>query len=93
MSGSTYESSLAVVIHQFMYVDASCQHAHRRTHLPFLLIQADYQDLEKATVLAFKYALETPELLKGLESREAFQNFTDLVALAHPVDRYRSVAP
>ena len=52
------------------------------------MCQADLQDLEKATTLAFKYALETPELLKGRESRQAFKDFTDVVAIAHPVERY-----
>lgn len=49
--------------------------------------QADPQDLEKATELAFKYALESSELLKGEESRQAFKDFLDLVAAAHPINR------
>ncbi len=47
----------------------------------------DVVDLEKATVLAFKYALEGSELLKGAESRQAFLDFLGLVAAAHPIDR------
>lgn len=50
-------------------------------------LQADLQDIEKATLLAFKYALDAPELLKGEDSRSAFVNFTEVVAAAHPIDR------
>lgn len=46
--------------------------------------QVEFQDLEKATVLAFRYALDSPELLKGVQSRQAFANFTSAVASAHP---------
>ena len=52
-----------------------------------LTTQADPKDLEKATSLALKYALESTELLKGQESRQAFKDFVDLVAGAHPIDR------
>ena len=55
-------------------------------------MQADLQDIQKATVLAFKYALDAPELLKGEASRSAFINFTNAVAAAHPIDRYEMSA-
>ena len=37
-------------------------------------------------MLAFKYAQDSTELLKGLESRQAFKDFVDVIAAAHPAD-------
>ena len=50
--------------------------------------QVELRDIEIATTLAFKYTLDSEELLKGAESRQAFTDFVDVVALAHPVDRW-----
>lgn len=51
-------------------------------------LQADPQDLDKATRLAFRYALGSPELLRGAGPRRAFVDFVALVAQAHPIDRH-----
>ena len=62
------------------------QHEHM-TDACDIFLQADSQDIEKATQLAFKYALESPELLKGSDSRAAFKSFLEVVAQAHPIER------
>ena len=47
----------------------------------------DLVDAESATVLAYRYMLDSKELLKGPEARETYANFTALLATAHPVGR------
>ena len=44
-------------------------------------------DAESATVLAFKYMLDSGELLQGPEARGILIDFAGLVAAAHPVGR------
>lgn len=48
----------------------------------------DLQDVESATILAFKYMLDGSELLKGDASRHAFAHFVHLVSTNHPVERW-----
>ena len=47
----------------------------------------DLVDAESATVLAFKYMLDSGELLQGPEARGILIDFAGLVAAAHPVGR------
>jgi hypothetical protein len=49
------------------------------------VLQVDLNDVLKSTLLAYQYALETPTLLKGLESRQALLDFVDLVSQSHPL--------
>ena len=35
-------------------------------------------------MLAFQYMAQNPHLLKGVEARQAFKDFADVVAIAHP---------
>ena len=60
------------------------------TALPPPAAQAQVMDLvdtESATILAYRYMLDSHELLKGAEARETYMNFTALVAASHPVGR------
>jgi hypothetical protein len=52
-----------------------------------LFVQASLNDIEGATVMSWEYTLATPALLEGLESRQALQDWLDLLLAHHPVKR------
>ena len=47
----------------------------------------DLVDAESATVLAFKYMLDSGDLLQGPQAKGILIDFAGLVAAAHPVGR------
>ena len=51
------------------------------------LVQAGFKDIESATRLAWKYMIDSGDLLKGLEARQAFLDFMELLSASHPIPR------
>lgn len=51
------------------------------------MVQAGSKDIESATRLAWKYMMDSGDLLKGLEARQAFLDFMELMSASHPVPR------
>ena len=49
-----------------------------------MIVQVDLTDIESATVLAFQHIVRSPQLMKGVQSRQALKDFADLTASAHP---------
>ncbi|KAK9807842.1 hypothetical protein WJX72_011018 [[Myrmecia] bisecta] len=52
--------------------------------------QVDLADVTSATLLAFQYMVNSGDLLAGLESRQAFIDFVDMLLLSHPTDSCRA---
>ena len=47
-------------------------------------MQASRVDIESATRLAWKYMMDSGDLLKGIEARQAFLDFVELLSASHP---------
>ncbi len=50
-------------------------------------MQASATDIESATRLAWKYMMDSGDLLKGLDARQAFMDFVELMSASHPITR------
>lgn len=50
-------------------------------------VQAGFRDIESATRLAWKYMMDSGDLLKGLQARQAFLDFMELNSASHPIPR------
>ena len=53
-----------------------------------MLMQAHAIDIDSATRLAWKYMMDSGDLLKGADARQAFMNFMELMSASHPTARY-----
>jgi len=51
------------------------------------MVQASATDIESATRLAWKYMMDSGDLLKGLDARQAFMDFVELMSASHPITR------
>ncbi len=51
------------------------------------MLQADLNDIESSTILAFRYIADIGSGLEGLEKRQALKDWVDLLAASHPLDR------
>lgn len=47
--------------------------------------QANAVDIDSATRLAWKYMMDSGDLLKGLDARQAFLDFMELLSASHPL--------
>lgn len=71
------------------YSQSCCSAWHPTACLPpRRAAQVDLVDVEGATVRSWDYTLASPLLLEGLESRQALQDWLELLAAHHPVQRY-----
>ena len=52
------------------------------------MVQAGSKDIESATRLAWKYIMDSGDLLKGLKARQAFLDFMELMSASHPIPRH-----
>lgn len=52
-----------------------------------LALQAGFKDIESASRLAWKYMMDSGDLLRGLEARQAFLDFMELMAASHPISK------
>ena len=52
-----------------------------------VVVQAGAKDIDSATRLAWKYMMDSGDLLKGLEARQAFLDFMELMSASHPIPR------
>ena len=50
-------------------------------------VQAGLKDIESASRLAWKYMMDSGDLLRGLEARQAFLDFVELMSASHPIPR------
>ena len=50
-------------------------------------MQASAVDIESATKLAWRYMLDSGDLLKEQDARLAFINFLELLTASHPLSR------
>ena len=50
-------------------------------------LQASAVDIESATKLAWRYMLDSGDLLKEEDARQAFINFLELLTASHPLSR------
>ena len=50
-------------------------------------VQAGLKDIESASRLAWKYMMDSGDLLRGLEARQAFLDFVELMSARHPIPR------
>lgn len=50
-------------------------------------MQAGLKDIESASRLAWKYMMDSGDLLRGLEARQAFLDFMELMSTGHPIPR------
>ena len=66
-----------------------CMPAFAAATLEFNLddMQANAVDIDSATRLAWKYMMDSGDLLKGLEARQAFLDFMELLSASHPLTR------
>ncbi|MCJ1297203.1 hypothetical protein MMC34_008773 [Xylographa carneopallida] len=49
--------------------------------------KASATDIKSATRLAWKYMMDSGDLLKGLDARQAFMDFVELMSASHPITR------
>ena len=50
-------------------------------------MQANAVDIDSATRLAWKYMMDSSDLLKGMDARQAFLDFMELLSVSHPLAR------
>ena len=50
-------------------------------------VQAGFKDIESATRLAWKYMMDSGDLLKGLQARQALLDLMELNSASHPISR------
>lgn len=48
-------------------------------------MQAGWKDIESASRLAWKYMMDSGDLLRGLEARQAFLDFMEMMSTSHPI--------
>ena len=55
-------------------------------------MQASAIDIDSATRLAWKYMMDSGDLLKGPAARQAFLDFLELMSASHPIPKYLPAA-